>query len=113
MKKALIFATLLALIVSSTTAFGSGTRPRGGTDFGWGKDTTRGTNSNISNERRLIARGRTQVRRYITCKSCEYHNNLNRDTAREVAQAVRAGRFNIKDDRRKFVLAYLNDRYGI
>ncbi|WP_298304659.1 hypothetical protein [uncultured Erythrobacter sp.] len=113
MKKALISATLLALLASSTTAFGSGTRPRGGTDFGWGKETMRGTNSNISNERRLITRGRTQVRRHITCKSCEYHNNLNRETAREVARAVRAGRFDIKDNRRNAVLAYLIERYGI
>jgi hypothetical protein len=113
MKKALISATLLALLATSTTTFASGTRPRGGTDFGWGKDTTRGTNSNISEERRLIARGRTQVRRYITCKRCEYHDNLNRETAAEVAQAVRAGRFKIKDNRRDAVLAYLNERFGI
>ena len=113
MKKALIAATMVALLASSTTAFGSGTRPRGGTDFGWGKETTRGNNSNISVERQIIARGRTQVRRHITCKSCEYHRNLNRETAREVAQAVRAGRFDIKDSRRDAVLAYLHERYGI
>ena len=113
MKKALISATLLALVVSSTMASASGTRPRGGTDMGFGNKTTRGVNSNISDERRVIARGRTQVRRYITCKRCEYHNNLNRETAPVIARAVRAGRFNIKEDRRDAVLAYLNDRFGL
>ena len=113
MKNALICAALLALVAHSTTSFASGTRPRGGTDLGVGNKTTRGTNSNISEERRLLSRGRTQVRRYITCKSCEYHNKLNRETAREVAQAVRSGRFEIKDSHRNAVLAYLNERYDL
>jgi len=113
MKKALISAALLAFVATTTTASASGTRPRGGTDMGLSKKTTRGVNSNISVDRQVLARGRTQVRRYITCKSCRYHDNLNRETALEIAQAVRAGRFDIKDNRRDAVLAYLNERYGI
>lgn len=113
MKRLLISTTLLALVASSTAAFASGQSPRGGARDGWGTEVRRGTNSRISNEDRLITRGRAQVRRYITCKSCEYHKNLNRETAPEVAQAVRTGRFGIKDSYRNAVLAYMNKRYGI
>ncbi len=113
MKRALISATLLALVAGSSNAFASGTSPRGGAGDDWGTKVLRGTNSRISNEDRLINQGRAQVRRYITCKSCAYHNNLNRETAPKVAQAVRAGRFEIKDNRRNAVLAYIKKRYGI
>ncbi len=113
MKRALISATLLALVASSTVAFASGTSPRGGGGDNWGTKVQRGTNSRISDKDRLITRGRVQVRRHITCKSCEYHNNLNRETAPEIAQAVRAGRIEIKNIHRNAVLYYLNKRYGI
>lgn len=53
------------------------------------------------------------MRRHITCKSCKYHNKLNRETAPEVAQALRAGRFDIKDNHRNAALAYMKKRYGI
>ncbi len=113
MKRVLISATLLALFASSTAAFASGSTGRGTAGNDWGTQVKRGTNSRISNEDRLIVQGRAQVRRYITCKSCEYHNKLNRETAPEVAQAVRAGRFEIKGNRRNAVLAYIKKRYGI
>jgi len=113
MKRTLISATLLALVASSTAAFASGTSPRGGGGDNWGTKVLRGTNSRISNKDRLITRGRVQVRRYITCESCEYHNNLNRETAPEVAQAVRAGRIEIKSTHRNAVLYYLYKRYDI
>lgn len=111
MKRTLISATLLALVASPTAAFASGTSPRDAGNLG--TEVNRSTNSRISYEDRQIARARAQVRRYVTCKSCEYHNNLNRETAPEVAQAVRSGRFEIKDNYRNVVLAYLKKRYGI
>ncbi|GAB5481328.1 MAG: hypothetical protein Pars92KO_10850 [Parasphingorhabdus sp.] len=113
MKRALISATLFALLASSTAAFASGTSPRGGAGDDWGTNIVRGNNSRFSNKDRLISQGRAQVRKYITCKSCKYHDKLNRETAPEVAQAVRAGRFKIRDARRNAVLAYLNERYGL
>ncbi len=113
MKRTLITATLLALVASSTAVFASGTSPRGGGGDDWGTKVLRGTNSRISNKDRLLSRGRVQVRRHITCESCEYHNNLNRETAPEVAQAVRAGRIEIKNIHRNAVLYYLNERYSI
>ncbi|GAA0471700.1 hypothetical protein GCM10009096_10920 [Parasphingorhabdus litoris] len=113
MKRALVSATLLALVVSSTAAFASGSTGRGTAGNDWGTKVKRGTNSLISNEDRLLVQGRAQVRRYITCRSCDYHNKLNRETAPEVAQAVRAGRFEIRDNRRAAVLAYIKKRYGI
>ncbi|MEP2101168.1 MAG: hypothetical protein ABJP02_07950 [Parasphingorhabdus sp.] len=113
MKRTLISATLLALVASSTVALASGSTGRGTAGNDWGTTVRKGNNSLISNENRLVSQGRAQVRRYITCKSCEYHNKLNRETAPEVAQAVRAGRFEIKGNRRNAVLAYIKKRYGI
>ncbi len=113
MKRVLISTTLLALAASSTAAFASGSTGLGSGGNDWGTQVKRGSNSRISNEDRLTVQGRAQVRRYITCKSCEYHNNLNRKTAPEVAEAVRAGRFAIKGNRRNAVIAYIKKRYGI
>ncbi|WP_432199683.1 hypothetical protein ACRAQ7_08175 [Erythrobacter sp. W53] len=113
MKKTLISATVFALAASSTVAIASGSTGRGSAGNDWGTHVQRGNNSLISDERRLISRGRALVRRHITCKSCKYHNNLNRDTASEVAQAVREGRFEINNRHRNAVLTYLEKRYDI
>ncbi|MEP3226533.1 MAG: hypothetical protein ABJO01_11200 [Parasphingorhabdus sp.] len=112
MKRALISAILLAFAASSTAAVASGSTGLGTGGNDWGTSVKKGTNSRISTKDRLISQGRAQVRKYITCKSCKYHDKLNRDTAPKVAEVVRAGGFKIRESRRKAVLVYLNERYG-
>ena len=62
---------------------------------------------------RLFRKGRSQVRRHITCKKCEFHKNLNKNTALEVAQRVINGRYDIKEEDKTAVLVYLRDRYHL
>lgn len=109
MKVGIISAALLALTVAAVPAAASGSGSRGG---GGGFGGASGA-SITSDADRLIRRGRSQVRRRITCKECEYRDRLNDQTASEVAQAVRNGRFEIRDRDRTAVLAYLRDRYGV
>lgn len=109
MKIALISALGLALAATSVPAdaSGSGSGSRGG----WTSGAS--GSSGISEAERLNRRGRSQVRRHITCKKCDYHDRLNRETAAEVAQGVIEGRFNIKEKHRTAVLYYLRQRYGV
>jgi len=105
----IISAALLAVAVTSVPAVASGSASgsRGG-GFGSAVNNTR-----VSEEDRLERRGRSQVRKRITCKKCEYRNKLNSETASEVAQAVRNGKFGIKEKDRTAVLYYLRQRYGV
>lgn len=111
MKGAVITAAMLALAATSTPALasGSGGGYSGGGGFGGGSSVQ----NRVSDQDRLIRRGRSQVRRHITCRNCDYNDRLNRGTAAEVAQAVRDGQFEIKDNDRAAVLYYLRDRYGV
>lgn len=108
MRATIISAALLAVAITSAPAMASGSGSRGGGGFGGATAVPQ-----ISEEDRLIRRGRSQVRKRITCKKCEYRKRLNDQTAAEVAQAVRNGRFELKDKDRVAVLYYLRDRYGI
>lgn len=111
MKIALISALGLALSVAAVpaAASGSGSGSAGGYGGGFGS----GASSSASEADRLNRRGRSQVRKHITCKKCEYHDRLDRNTAADVARAVRNGQFDIKDKDRTAVLYYLRDRYGV
>lgn len=62
---------------------------------------------------RLFRQGRAQVRKHITCKTCEFHNKLNKNNALEVADGVIKGKFKIKEEDRTAVLVYLRDRYKL
>lgn len=112
MRGAIISAALLAVAVTSVPAMASGSGSRGGGGlgggFGSGSVPTR-----LSEEDRLERRGKSQVRKRITCKKCEYHKRLNNQTAAEVARAVRNGRFELKESDRTAVLYYLRQRYGV
>lgn len=108
MRAAIISAAALAVAITSVPAMASGSGSRGGGGFG-GVSGAQG----LSEEDRLIRRGRSQVRKRITCKKCEYRKRLNDETAPEVAQAVRNGKFDLNDKDRVAVLYYLRDRYGI
>lgn len=107
MKIALISALGLALSTTSLAADASGSGSRGG----W----TSGASgySGLSEAERLNQRGRSQVRKHITCKRCEFHDRLDSSTAAEVAQGVANGRFKIKEKDRTAVLYYLRGRFGV
>ena len=112
MRGAIISAAVLAMAVVSmpAAASGSGSGSRGGFGGGFGSGSS---NPRVSEEDRLIRRGKAQVRKRITCKKCEYRNRLNQQTASEVAQAVRNGEFELKDRDRTAVLYYLRNRFGV
>ncbi len=69
--------------------------------------------SGESEAERLERRGKSQVRKRITCKKCSYHGKLNSQTASEVAQAVRNGDFDLSAKNQQAVLFYLRQRYGV
>ncbi len=110
MRKAIIGGIILAATVASTSAMASGSGSGGGGGFGSG-----GFNNapRISPEERLERRGKSQVRKRITCKKCEYRGRLNHQTAAEIAQAVREGNFKLKPRDREAVLFFLRRRYGV
>jgi hypothetical protein len=110
MKIALISALGLALAATSVPADASGSASgtRGG-GFGGGFSGSSG----ISEAERLSRRGRSQVRKHITCRKCDYHDRLNSETAAEIAQGVVNGRFDIKQKDRTAVLYFLRERYGV
>jgi hypothetical protein len=109
MKIALISALGFALAATSVPAdaSGSGSGSRGG----WTSGAS--GSSGLSEAERLNRRGRSQVRKHITCKKCEFHDRLDSNTAAEVAEGVVNGRFKIKEKDRTAVLYYLRGRYGV
>lgn len=113
MKLALISALGMALAATSVPADASGSGSRGGFGGGGGFGSGSTVNKQVSEAERLVRRGRSQVRKHITCRKCDYHDRLNDETAAEVAQAVRSGSFDIKQRDRTAVLYYLRDRYGV
>ncbi|MDY7098321.1 MAG: hypothetical protein SXU28_09320 [Pseudomonadota bacterium] len=109
MKTAIISAALIAMAAASVPAEASGTR--GG---GYGSGSYSGNaSSGLSEQDKLIRRGKSQVRKRITCKKCDYHKRLNDKTAAEVARLVRTGKFDLKEQDRTAVLYFLRDRYGV
>lgn len=115
MRGFVVSAAVLSMVLASAPALASGSGSGGGGGgFGGGFDSVRGNSlPRVSPEQRLLNRGRSQVRKRITCKKCEYHRNLNQQTASEVAQAVRSGKFDIKEKNRSAVLLFLRQRYGV
>ena len=94
MRGAIVSAVLVAVAVTSVPALASGSGSRGGGGFGGFRNDS--TLSRATQEDRLHRRGKSQVRKRITCKKCEYHKRLNKQTAGEVANAVRGGKFELK-----------------
>lgn len=113
MKVALISATVMAIAVTAIPAEASGSGSGSGSRGGIGSYGSGSGASRLSDQDRLVRRGRSQTRRHITCSKCDYHDRLDDSTAAEVAQAVRSGRFDLKDEDRVAVLLYLRDRYGV
>lgn len=109
MRNFVLTAAFLGLALASTPVVASGSGGGGGGGFGSGS----ASGSRISEADRLFNRGRSQTRKRITCKKCEYHKRLNRQTAPEVARAVRQGNFKLNDKNRTAVLFFLRQRYGV
>ena len=109
MRYLVLSAAILGLAVSSAPAIASGSGSGGG---GGGFGGVSGSGSRVSEADQLSNRGKSQVRKRITCKKCEYHQKLNERTAPEVAKAVRAGEFKLSEKNRTAVLFYLRQRYG-
>jgi len=107
MRKALLVLATAVMATAAAPAIASGSGSSGG-----GR-TFSGSDFQESPEQRLERRGKSQVRKRITCKKCEYHNRLNQQTAAEVAQGVREGKFDLKDRDRQAVLYFLRARYGV
>ena len=114
MRNAFLSAALLAMSVTAMPALASGSGGGGGGGGGgFGGGGGGAAASRISEEDRLIRRGKSQVRKRITCKKCEYNKKLNKGTAAEVARGVREGKFDLKSRDRTAVLYYLRSRYGV
>ncbi len=98
------------MAIGAVPAFASGSGGGGGGGFSGGSGASA---SRITEAQRLERRGKSQVRKRITCKKCSYNGKLNQQSAPEVAKAVRAGEFKLTDKNRNAVLFYLRQRYGV
>lgn len=110
MRGAIISAIVLAITAISAPAIASGSGSGSGGGFGSGGG---GSASRQTPEQRLERRGSSQTKKRITCKKCEYHGRLNRQTASEVAKGVIDGKFELSDRNKQAVLYYLRARYGV
>jgi hypothetical protein len=60
------------------------------------------------------ARGKSQFKKRITCKKCEYSQGVHDSvTAGKVAMRVKAGEFQLTEKQRGDVMIFLRQRYGI
>ena len=112
MRGFVVLGAVLGLAMAAVPASASGTRGGGGS-FGGTFESGSGTRSATSEADRMADRGRSQVRRRITCESCEYHDRLNAETAREVIRAVQADEFDLNARNKEAVLFYLRRRYNV
>lgn len=110
MKNVILSAMILGLTVVAAPVHASGSGSSGGGGYTGGSFSERNVTSAAD---RLERRGRSQIRKRITCKKCDYHKNLNQQTAPEIAQAVRAGNFDLKSKDAEAVLFFLRRRYGV
>lgn len=80
---------------------------------------SQGGNASIPNRPRdpqaeAYSRGRSLVSKKISCKKCAHPKGIkDAQAAQAVAQQVRNGEFDLKDDQRQLVVLYLKNRFGI
>lgn len=117
MKKIVIAAATLALVYAASPALASGSGSGSGGGGGGFSSGFGGANSAqnqaLREQQRQFRRGRSQVKKHITCKKCDYHKKLNKTNALEVAQKVIDGQYALKTEDRNAVLIYLRDRYKL
>jgi hypothetical protein len=112
MKRMMVSMVLAAMAAAATPALASGS----GSGTGGGGGAIGGPNRFdpvLDQQRRLEQQGRTQVKKRITCKTCQYKDGVTHQNAATVAQAVRGGSFELTQKDREAVLAYLKQRYGV
>lgn len=112
MKRIMISLALTALSVTASPALASGSGSSGPSavaGFGGGDPFA----SRLTEEQRLEQRGRAQLKKRVTCKTCEYADGVTKGNAGEVAQAVRSGKFAFPEKDQVAVLHYLRQRYGM
>ena len=109
MKRIIISLALTALSVTAAPALASGSGSSAGAGLGAGNPFA----SRLTEEDRLQQRGRAQLKKRVTCKTCEYADGVNKANAGEVAQAVRSGKFAFAEKDQAAVLHYLRQRYGV
>lgn len=112
MKRTIVSVVLAATAAVTTPALASGS----GSGSGGGGAGVGGFNrfdSVLDEQQRLEERGRSQVKKRITCKACEYKDGVTRQNAGAVAQAVRSGSFELTKKDREAVLFFLKQRYGV
>lgn len=110
MKRMMISMVLAAMAVAATPALASGS------GSGGGGASIGGSNSFdpvLEQQRRLEQQARSQIKKRISCKTCQYKEGVTRQNASAVAAAVRGGSFELTQKDREVVLAYLKQRYGV
>lgn len=113
MTRRMVSVMLAAMAAAATPALASGSGSGSGTGGGGSIGGFNRFDSILEQQRRLEERGRSQVKKRITCKACEYKDGVNRLNADMVAQAVRSGTFEFTQKDREAVLFYLKQRYGV
>lgn len=109
MKRMIVSVMLAAMAAAATPVLASGS----GTGSGASVGGFNRFDSVLDQQRQLEERGRSQVKKRITCKACEYKDGVTRQNAGTVAQAVRSGTFEFTQKDREAVLFYLKQRYGV
>lgn len=110
MKRMMVSMVLAAMAVAATPALASGS------GSGGGGASIGGSNSFdpvLEQQRRLEQQARAQIKKRISCKTCQYKEGVTRQNAGAVAEAVRGGSFEFTQKDREAVLAYLKQRYGV
>ncbi|MBA4051484.1 MAG: hypothetical protein C0472_06260 [Erythrobacter sp.] len=104
----MVSMVLAAMAVAATPALasgsGSGPAPIGG---------SKSFDPVLEQQRRLEQQARSQIKKRISCKTCQYKEGVTRQNAGAVAEAVRGGSFELTQKDREVVLAYLKQRYGV
>lgn len=110
MKRMIVSVVLAATAAVATPALASGSGSGGGGAAVGGFNRF---HSVLDEQQRLEQRGRSQVKKRITCTACEYKDGITRQNAGAVAQAVRSGSFELTKKNREAVLFFLKQRYGV
>ncbi|MBA4766838.1 MAG: hypothetical protein H2049_04275 [Porphyrobacter sp.] len=110
MKRMMVSMVLAAMAVAATPALASGSGSGGGGASAGGSNSF---DPVLEQQRRLEQQARSQIKKRISCKTCQYKEGVTRQNAGAVAAAVRGGSFELTQKDREVVLAYLKQRYGV
>lgn len=118
-KLKIMFAITAIVAAAPVLASGSGGGGGGPSGGGGGGGFSGGGGESFSSrpvDAATVAfnKGKKMFAKRITCKNCSYNSGVtDGKTAKEVANKVKAGEFDLKADERTAVLYYLSQRYSI